>query len=493
MRYFIYFILSALFIYFTKLPVNPYFISSWMVIFVLIGFWSFIDSFIKENEIGIIYTVFSGIGIVVLLLLVFFNSEIFRAKDYTRILQIKEINSTKVIVSKPEKIRKVTFKMALNKANKILGKNINGVLINTQYEISDNDKAIIMYKGNEYWLLPLQYSSFFKWIGNNNIPGYILVDAINPNADPIFVNKAFKYSPSAYFETNVNRKMWENSNLGLFDYHPEIDEKGDLYYIGVTYKYKILGNVFIPDKIIILNASNGNSKKIKYEEFIKTKKYTWIDKILPEYIIKDYIEWYGKYQEGFWNTVFEQKNITVPTEYNESEIWLVENKLDKYLKWFTGMTSINSKDNSLAYGVMIDSRTLTMYKINDLNNITDEQGAIHAIESKLGANAIQWKPVLPLPIIINKHFYWTTSIISKNTDIYQKTAIVKGNNISEVIIGNTLKEIINNILTNNLTNIKNKKLSVKQQLQIKMKKLKKDLKIINQNINEIEKIIEKLN
>lgn len=494
MRYIFYFIISILFIYLLKLPINPYFVSSWFIIFGIIAFWTFVDGYISMNENMFIYSLISSGIILIMLFLVFINSEMFRAKDYTKILKVKEINSTDIIVSKPNKIRKVTFKMALNKANKILGKNINGILINTQYEISGNDKSIIMYKNKEYWLFPLQYSSFFKWLGNKNIPGYILVDAINPQAKPIFINKPFKYSPSAFIEDNVGRKMWEASGLGLYDYHPEIDENGNLYYIGVTYKYKIYGNALIPDKIIILNANNGKIEKIKYEKFLKNKKYNWIDKILPEYMIKKYIEWYGQYQLGFWNTIFEQKNVTIPTDYNESELWLVENKLDNKLKWFTGMTSVNTKDNSLAYGIMIDAKKMIMYKIKDLNNITDEAGAISAIESKLGANAIQWKAVLPLPIIINKNFYWTASIISKKTNIYQGSAIVKGNNINKIIIDNSLKKIIQKLIrTNPNQNTKNKPKNIKEQLKLEIHKLQEDINNMNMKIQKIQNLLNKLN
>ena len=409
----------------------------------------------------------------------FITSPIFNAKNYASLIKPEQVKYKDYFVNNFNKLRKVTEKMALVKANKIFGKNIDGVDLTTQYELGKG--SIIKYHNHEYWLFPLYYAGFFQWLSNDNVKGYILVDAINPTAQPQFIKYEYKYSLGAFFTSrNPYYRLYAYSGFRKIEIHPELDEKGNLYWVGQVLKYKYYGNVFYVDKILILNAKTGKIKEYNLNNVPK-----WLDKVYPQDIIQDYIEYYGKYKDGFMNALFVKKNVAVPTLYKNKEIYLIENTKNPNLNWYTGMTSVNSKDNALLYSIAVDAKTLQAYKIDNLNGITDEQGAISAVESKLGANSVRWKAVLPMPINYNNKFYYHTSVVDKNTNLYIKSAIVDGSNISNVEFLNFAKKInINKLIKQNKIISKEDKIKIIIKRIDKIQKELTNLKIELKNLSK---------
>jgi len=399
------------------------------------------------------------------------TSPMFWAKKYSNLLTIKETNASDFIVNNPDQIRSVTREMAFIKANKILGVKVNGVEVSTQFELDEGN--IIKYKGQEYWLFSLKPSSIFSYFSNKEIPGYVLVSATQPNAKAIFVRKPYKIAKS-YFLDNIELISYLKT-LGAPTYiHFEIDEHGVPYWVIVAESYKFYGHLLWPKKVYLINAQTGETNK-----YSTNNVPVWVDKIIEEEITTKAIEYYGKYKNGFWNAIFTQKNVVIPTQYNAKELWLIENTVNPDLMWFTGLTSPNKKDNSLVGAIAVDTKNFQAYYLKDMSGITDEAGAIQSIESALGANAIKWSAVLPMPLIINKNFYWVSSIINKDTHLYQKEGAVKGNDVTQVNIASSLKEIFKILSTGNFNEnnlIKNSKKSKKALILQKINKMERELK-----------------
>jgi len=398
-------------------------------------------------------------------LAVLYYSPIFHTKEYSSLIKVKEINATNVIVSDANKVRKVTKDMALMKANKILGRKINGVEINTQYEIDNG--YIVKFKNHQYWVFPLQYSGFVKWLNQDNVPGYIMVSAVNPYDEPIFVEKSYKYDTSSYFTQDVRRIFLIKNNFMPVRIRFEIDENKNPYWIGIGLKYKYFGHVYDVDKIFVMNAKTGEIKTYDINNAPK-----WIDVLYPEDVINDYIEYYGKYRNGFVNYIT-GNNVINPTKYDGKELWLVENKLNNNLKWFSGMSSENRKDNSLSSVILVDSKNLNAYIIENVVGIMDEKGAIDAINAKLGVNSIKWTAVLPMAFIKNNKWFWVASIIDKNTYFYQKEGIVDGKNPNYVYFANSLSDIM---IESSNKQMKNDGVVTKQKIYNKINKIENELK-----------------
>ena len=419
--------------------------------------------------LSVVFIIIVGIVIV--------RSPVFNAEKYGHILKVENVKANNVFINKADQVRKVSQQMALVKANKILGTKIQGVELNTQYELGHG--SVVKYQGKEVWLFPLEYSGLMKWLFNNNIPGYVIVSATDPNAKAVFVHKPFKYSPSAWFMDNIKKIALIRNFLKPVRIHFEIDEDGNPYWIISNIRYKFFGNVFEVSSVDVVDAKTGK---------VLENVPTWVDKTLPEDLVEEYVEYYGKYNHNsFWSYLFVGKNVLIPTSYSDREMWLIENKKDANLKWFTGLTSKNKKDNSLTGAILVDTKTLKAYFVEDASGVTDEQGAIEAIDSKLGANSIKWQATLPMPFIINNKWYWVTSIVDKNTGLYQKEGAVEGKNISNVVFGQTLEDIINNYIESP-SNVQGNKITRAQKKQIilqKINKMEKEIKELRALVNSL--------
>jgi len=446
----------------------------------LILFIAAIDNSDYEKYKSVAYSSFMTGGVLLgfIIGIWFVNSPIFWAKKYASLIKVKEVNASDIVTNKIEKIRSVTKNMAIAKANKILGVKINGVEVNTQFQLSDG--SIIKYKGKQYWVFSLEPSGFFKWISNAEIPGYVLVSATDPKAKAVFVKKAYKIGNS-YLWNNINRIAYLKTGAAPFNIHFEIDESGNPVWVVVKLKYAFVANQFVPDKVLLINAQTGKTSTYDYN-----KVPSWVDKTIPEKIAQELIEYNGKYSNGFWNSVFTQRNVVIPTDYNGSELWLIENKKGE-LSWFTGLTSVNKKDNSLTSAIALNSKTLDAYKIIDANGVTDESGAIEAIDSALGANSIKWQPVLPMPLIINGKWYWVASIINTASHLYQAEGAVQGNDITNVIIAKDIKNLINKIKSSNTTinNNVGSKAAKKRRILQKIEKMEKELQDLKEMVKTL--------
>ena len=77
---------------------------------------------------------------------------------------------------------------------------------------------------------------------------------------------------------------------------------------------------------------------------------SWVDRVYPANLVISQLENYGKYTNGYINSIFSQKGVLQPTDgYNYIVI-----KDDVYL--YTGLTSV-SKDASNVGFALINLRT----------------------------------------------------------------------------------------------------------------------------------------
>jgi hypothetical protein len=155
-----------------------------------------------------------------------------------------------------------------------------------------------------------------------------------------------KYSTSALFNENLERKLrfeYPTTNFGEISF--EIDNEGNPFYIVTTLDYTAVGLKARVSGVIIFDPITGKSKK-----YIKEEIPTWVDiAYSPELVIEQIDNW-GMYKNGYWNSIFGQKNVVNTTEgYN----YLAMND-DIYL--YTGITSVVSDESNLGF-VLTNMRT----------------------------------------------------------------------------------------------------------------------------------------
>jgi len=419
-----------------NLGVSPEYISFWLLFLVPFA----ILSFIKEKSIkavGILSILVFGTWIL--------NSPVTRAESFANLLEVKDSNLSAFNTVEAD-VRKVTSDMAFKKANKIIGEKVNGVQLSSQYELNMDSASIQEVKGEQLWVIPLDYSGFFKWLNQDNVPGYITISATNINAEPkLKLGRKIIITENGYFGSNINRVAWWKSGFKNTESHFEIDDKGTPFWISVVERPSIGFYAATVTAVVITNAETKVSENLSIADTVK--KYPWIDRIWPENIIEERVTWNGSLKDGFLNALFTQNNVNTPTSYNEQELWLV--KVNGKLAWFCGMTSLNGKDQSLVNGMMVEAVNPSSKPIMhtfDVSGVTDENGAVEAIDSALGADSIKWNTVLPQPFIKDGQFFWTAVVVSQN-NIFQKVGIMKGNDISKVAFGTSLDEAVKSVIS----------------------------------------------
>ena len=160
-----------------------------------------------------------------------------------------------------------------------------------------------------------------------------------------------KYSPSEYFSRDLLRhirKDFPSSILG--DSVFEIDEDGMPYWITPVIDHTI--GLFSGDTVkgvVVTNAISGENEYYKVDNVPE-----WIDNVYPTDMLISQYDSYGKYQDGFWNSVFAKKNAVATTEgYN-----YIPDGMDVNI--YTGVTSLVTDESNVGF-VLINKRTKHTY------------------------------------------------------------------------------------------------------------------------------------
>ena len=246
-------------------------------------------------------------------------------------------------------------------------------------QINFNDKPVRVS--------PLEYAGFLKWISNKDegIPYYVYIDMATQETRLVELEEGIKYSPSEYFGRDLKRhirfayptKMFENLSF-------EVNDEGRPYWVMSYYNYTIglLGGKDI-EGIILVDAISGEMIDYPIAEVPQ-----WIDLAYsPELLIEQANNW-GSYKNGFFNSIFVQKNVVVTTDgYNyiavDDDVWL-----------YTGITSVVADESNIGF-ILINMRTkeARTYMINGAEEYSAMESAEGQVQEK-GYSAT-------FPILIN--------------------------------------------------------------------------------------------
>lgn len=287
-----------------------------------------------------------GVVFVLISIVNFICSPVFNAKSYqTRISVNENGDFTKDI----EEVNFNQLPLLDRKSSEVLGDRVMGQMseLVSQYSVS-NLYTQINYNDSIMRVTPLEYADAIKWLTNRKegIVGYITVNSVDGESKLVRLDKGMKYSTSALFNEKIERKLrfdYPTTNFGEISF--EIDNEGKPYYIVTTIGYTAVGLKAKVTGVIIFDPITGESKKYSKKEIP-----TWVDiAYSPELIIEQIDNW-GMYKNGFWNSIFGQKNVVNTTEgYN----YLAMND-DVYL--YTGITSVVSDESNLGF-ILTNMRT----------------------------------------------------------------------------------------------------------------------------------------
>ena len=290
------------------------------------------------------------------------GAEVFRAKDYAKLIDVKEGDFADEIAevdfNSVPRLDKDSSNMIATRALGELSDYVSQFVVNSYYSTQIN------YKGTPVRVQSLDYGDIFKWLKNTKegIPAYIIVDMTTQKAETVRLEDGMKYSPAEHFNEYLIRHVrFKYPSLMLGDPSFEIDETGRPFWI-VPVLDKTIGlfggtdvqGAIIVDSIngdtTLVSTSLDKNTKLPTDKFVTDKEFQWLDQVYSATIVNQQYNYYGKYNNGFINSIIGQENVRVTSQgYN----YLALND-DVYM--YTGVTSISS-DQSIIGFVLINQRT----------------------------------------------------------------------------------------------------------------------------------------
>lgn len=303
----------------------------------------------------LVLAVLVGIGYVT-------GAELFRAKDYAELIDVKEGDFAEEIAEvdfqSVPRLDKDSSNMIATRALGELSDYVSQFVVNSYYSTQIN------YKGTPVRVQSLDYGDIFKWLKNTKegIPAYIIVDMTTQKAETVRLEEGMKYSPAEHFNEYLIRHVrFKYPSLMLGEPSFEIDESGRPFWIvpvldktiglfgGTDVQGAIIVDSITGDTTLVSTSLDGTTK-LPTDKFVTDKEFQWLDQVYSATIVNQQYNYYGKYNNGFWNSIIGQENVRVTSQgYN----YLALND-DVYM--YTGVTSISS-DQSIIGFVLINQRT----------------------------------------------------------------------------------------------------------------------------------------
>lgn len=423
--------------YFLLLPLNLKFLGTTLIVTIFVAIncvalnlaalISQKDTDGKKTKIGFII---SGILVIAIIAYGVINSSMFRAGEYRNLIgSVEEKEFTKEIHAVDlTQLPIVDQELAQNLGDKKLGTYVG---LGSQVTLGQFTKQNV--NGQLYWVAPLLHSGFFKWMNNKEgTTGYIMVSATDTK-DVKFVDKLngkplkIKYQPNAYFGTDLKRHIYMKAERteGLTDFSFELDDNGKPYWVITRYTNSI---GFSGEKVlgvIVVDAESG-----EIVEYDMNNIPAWVDRVAPDFFIRDRIDWWGELVHGFFN--FSKKDMLTSTDgmnmvYNDGECY-----------YYTGITSVGADEAIVGFNLTnTKTMTSTFYKVAGSTETAGMQSAEGKVQN------LQYEATFPILINVENIPTYFMSLKDKK-GLIKQYAMVSVEDYSIVGVGETIKDAKSN-------------------------------------------------
>src|SRR6266516_3422897 len=282
----------------------------------------------------------AAIGIVVAGLIVVFTTWFdSNAKALAAIPNVKvEKPTTPLIPTDPNHIVLVSHSVAAFKGQQILGS--NGQNLGSSYSLDPDSYTRQSINHHLYYVAPLSYNNIFINLANSSTPGFVAVDAENPQAIPTLrtgPGDSIGYLPGALLNQDLLRHVY----LSGYTYGKLVDptlELDDSYHPYWTISLMQPTRGYTGDvlsQVLIVDAHTGDIKTYQPQ-----RVPTWVDRVMPSDTVSQYLTWWGLYHAAPWfnPSGAGQQAPVVPPQ-------LLYNDVDQPV-WLIPMTSSSVNDNS---------------------------------------------------------------------------------------------------------------------------------------------------
>ena len=272
--------------------------------------------------------------------------EVIRAGSYRDLLTVTDGDfATEVEEISFDQIPMVDRYSAEKLGNRKLGELADMV---SQFEVA-SDYTQINYKGGPVRVTPLRYGDLIKWFNNRGegLPAYLIIDMVTQNVEVVRLEDGIRYTTAEHFGRNLYRHLRFQFPTYMFDAPAfEIDETGHPYWVcpRITKTIGLFGGTDITGAVLV-DAVTGESVYYDVDDVP-----SWVDHVYTAELIIQQYDYHGTYVNGFLNSIFGQRDMTVTTDgYNYIAIGD-----DVYM--YTGITSVVSDESNIGF-ILSNQRT----------------------------------------------------------------------------------------------------------------------------------------
>lgn len=306
---------------------------------------------------------------------------LFRANSYSQLMQVQDGNfETDFDEISYDKVPRIDASRAKTLADQQLGSLSE---YKSQYVVSGNSTQI-NYKNTPVRVAYLEYADVFKWINNtkNGLPAYMLIDLVSQKVTAINCVEQFgegiKYSPTELFNEKLIRHLRFQYPTALLDTpNFEIDDNMHPYWITAVLNKTIglFGGTDVKG-VIITDALTGESQYYDIEQVKTNSELSWIDVVYSESLLIEQYNYYGKLQNGFWNSIIFQNDVNIASSGSgniamNDDVWV-----------YTGVTSSESDSSNFGF-ILCNQRTkeTRYYKKSGAMEQSAQQSAQDAVQN----------------------------------------------------------------------------------------------------------------
>ena len=357
------------------------------------------------------------------------GSVIFRAKDYAQLLPIQVGD----FAAEVDEISYDQIPMLDRQSAERLGDRKLGELSDmvSQFDVV-NDYTQINYRGRPVRIATLTYMDLIKWFTNRSdgLPAYLLIDMVTQNVELVRLEEGIKYTNVEHFGRNLYRHLRFHFPTYLFAQPVmEIDEEGVPYWIcpRLVRTIGLFGGTDVKGAVLV-NAITGEC--VYYEQVPD-----WVDNLYPAGLIVQQYDYYGMYHNGFLNSLFGQRDVTVTTDdYNYiamgDDVWV-----------YTGVTSIGGDQSNIGF-ILTNQRTKES-KFYSCAGAT-EHSAMASAQGQL--QHLQYTATFPLLLNVGGQPTYFMAM-KDNAQLVKKYAMVNVRQYQVVATGDTVAECEQNYLS----------------------------------------------
>lgn len=388
----------------------------------------------KVKDVTQNFNLFSGVnrwltlailGIALIIgVLSFFNTRLFRAKGYADVISVKSADFKKDF---PESNLSTLALLDRESAEKIGDTYLGTIDKVSQFGISKEYRQITIGK-QPYRVSPLEYKSFWKWATNRQegIDYYVKVNQTTGKAELVKLKEAMKYSDSEYLFRDTKRHLRFLHPFTIFgDPSFEVDDQGHPYYVATTYAPKFGLSSLDPNGAILLNAVTGKTKYYHLKDIPK-----WVDRVYSAENVLSRVNDHYTYQKGYWNTVFSQTGVKQTTDsYNYITI-------GSNIYLYTGITSATADASNLGF-ILVNMRTreVTNYQLASAT----EKSAMSSAEGEVQEKG--YSATAPTLVKLNGKAYYLVSL-KDGGSLVKSYALVDAEDYQQVTVNNDIETLI---------------------------------------------------